>query len=121
MLTLIDKKKSTQNEPLGLDRRECRRNSKQGSISVATKGSVLASAPLIEYTTQGARVVINANVRPNQRVDFRLTTDNGHLDGYARIAWTSPLSNGRHVAGLEFIDFTMTTRRIRQALDSKSA
>lgn len=108
---------TSRDEQLGLDRRECRRLPKQGTICVATKKCpAMISSPLIEYTTQGARVVINGNVRPNQRVDFRLTTGNGQLEGYARIAWTSPLSNGRHVAGLEFIDFTMSSRHTPRAV-----
>ena len=115
MLTMP--RQTSRDEQLGLDRRECRRLHKQGRISVATKKRPsMTSSPLIEYTTQGARVVINGNVRPNQRINFSLTTSNGRLEGYARVAWTSPLSNGRHVAGLEFIDFTMSTRHIQRAV-----
>lgn len=105
-------------ESLGFDRRECRRARRLGCISVATKGRSLTPAPLIEHTTQGARVVINSKVKQNQRVDFRLTTEKGELDGYARIAWVSPLSNGCSVAGLEFIDFSLTTAGLNNAAKS---
>ena len=96
---------------LSLDRRECRRTLKQGSIAVARKGQEMATTQLLEYTTQGARLVIDGSAGINQRVDFRLTTKSGRLDGYARIAWTAPTANGKQVAGLEFIDFTMHTAR----------
>ena len=93
------------------DRRECARNSRQGSITVAARGTAMTTAGLVEHTTQGARIVLDGGARVNQRLDFDLTTQNGRLEGYARVAWTVSTVNGKQVAGLEFIDFTMHSKR----------
>jgi hypothetical protein len=110
-MTALQHNSETLDSGVSLDRRECRRTFKQGSIAVAGKGQEMAATRLLEYTTQGARVVIDSCAGINQRVDFRLTTKSGRLDGYARIAWTAPTAHGKQVAGLEFIDFTLHTAR----------
>ena len=93
-----------------LERRECARTPRPGAIAVAARGASLLETTLVEYNTQGARIVLDGQARLNQRLDFELTTGRGCLEGYARVAWTAATSNGRQVAGLEFIDFTLHTR-----------
>ena len=108
MLTLLTMTETTFIAPEApIERRDCARAFKPGTISVAARGADLSVAPLLEYNTQGARVVLKGEIRVNQRVDFLLSTRSGRLDGYARIAWTTPTCDGNHVAGLEFIDFTL--------------
>lgn len=93
------------------DRRECPRDSRAGTITVAARGAAMTAAGLVEHTTQGARIVLNGEARVNQRLDFNLSTQNGRLEGYARVAWTVSTVNGKQVAGLEFIDFSIHSKR----------
>ena len=96
------------------DRRECPRNSRPGTITIAARGAAMATAGLVEHTTQGARIVLDGEARVNQRLDFNLSTQNGRLEGYARVAWTVSTVNGKQVAGLEFIDFSIASRSLSE-------
>lgn len=102
-------------ESFSAERRECPRSYRNGAITVAARGAGLAEADLVEHTTQGARILLDGEVRVNQRLDFNLTTRNGRLRGYARVAWTAQVVNGKHVAGLEFIDFSLHSARSEPA------
>ena len=66
----------------------------------------MVQVPVIECTEYGARVVLNGNATQGEDINVVVKTDKYSLIGEARVAWTSPLSNGRAVAGLEFLNVT---------------
>ncbi len=92
------------------DRREFTRRPQQASMEVRRQGADFAAVPLIEYTHFGARIVL-ANATAGEAVDFLITTRSRTLKGEGRVAWTSTLSNGRKVAGLELTNLITVAKR----------
>jgi hypothetical protein len=84
------------------DRRGVARQREGATIEVRNGNSGFVSAPLIEYSQFGARLVLS-NVSIGQSLDFVISTARRTVSGQGRVAWTSPLSNGRAVVGLELV------------------
>lgn len=97
--------------PAGGERRSAYRATREARMVVSNERCDMVETELLEHTTCGARVVLHGQAATGHRVDFQLTTRTSCLDGFARVAWTLPLANGRAIAGLEFVDFTMTSVR----------
>lgn len=87
------------------ERRVKSRQLQNARIAVSHGKSSLVSAPLIESTREGARLIMSGKAKKDQPVEFVVSIENNSFLGEARIAWTMPLSNGRAVVGLEFITF----------------
>lgn len=85
------------------ERRGRPRTAKNATIAF-TVGENSTSCPVIEMSNYGARIVLNHNTNVNQTIEIRAITSRLTIKGKARVAWTSPLTNGRAVVGLEFLE-----------------
>ena len=92
------------------ERRAATRQREEATIEIR-RGSGFETAPLIEYTQHGARLVLH-NVTAGQTLNFVISTARRTLRGQARVAWTSPLSNGRSVAGLELLRYASVAKSV---------
>ncbi len=63
----------------------------------------MVQVPVIECTEYGARVILDGNTSQGEGINFVVKTDKYSLIGEGRVAWTSPMDNGRSVAGIEFL------------------
>lgn len=85
------------------DRRHSRRSIEAGGFAYCSPGDQFASAPIVECTTTGARVILGARTKVGDVILVRLEGGLLQLEGEARVAWTQSLSKHRKVAGLEFL------------------
>ncbi len=87
-----------------VDERRGRPRATQTATVVITVGQKSVACPVIEMSNYGARIVLDHNANVNQKLEIRASTPRLTLKGRARVAWASPLNNGRAVVGLEFLE-----------------
>lgn len=88
------------------DRRESLRVKERAEIRVAlADDSGFSLPPVIESTRTGARFVLAANVKKDQKFRYSAKFGANHFVGEGRIAWTVPLNGGKAVCGVEFLTF----------------
>ena len=85
-----------------LDRRDLPRQAVAATIYAPWKDNLLKVCPVIECTNRGARVVLSGPVERNEQLSLIVTTEGKRLRTCARVAWTSNLSNGTSIVGLDF-------------------
>lgn len=86
-----------------LDRRDLPRQTMDAVIYACRQGKEMRPCPVIECSTHGARVVLNGNVSQHDSILVLIQQRDGRRRrAYARVAWTSALTSGASVVGLEF-------------------
>lgn len=99
-------------EELCGDRRSRNREVLHGArISTRRLGTRnFSNAPVVEYTSRGARVLLNETVAGSDTLEVKIHLENLSITGNARIAWTSPMTNGTSVAGIQFLNLESVRR-----------
>lgn len=93
-----------------VERRGTNRSPQEATIAIRhgrQRGESFNAVPLIESTRHGARLIMSSSAKKDEGVDFQVNIGRKTFQGEARVAWTMPLSNGRAVAGLEFLSFRL--------------
>lgn len=92
-----------------VERRGTTRTQEDATIEIrhGKRGADFNTVPLIESTRHGARLIMSSSAKQDEGVDFQVSIGRKTFQGEARVAWTMPLSNGRAVAGLEFLSFRL--------------
>lgn len=88
------------------DRRESLRVKERAEIRVALAGDCgFSLPPVIESTRTGARFVLAAHVKKDQKFRYSAKFGANNFVGEGRIAWTVPLNSGKAICGVEFLTF----------------
>lgn len=85
-----------------LDRRDLPRQAVTATIYAPWKDNLLKVCPVIECTTRGARVVLSVPVERDEQLSLIVASGGKRRRTQARVAWTSNLSNGTSIVGLDF-------------------
>lgn len=92
-----------------LDRRQTRRKSRKAEILTFWNDARFRRSPVIDYTTNGARVILSHRVVAGDTIGVIIESEGERIRTFARVAWSKEWNSTSQVAGLEFLklDYTL--------------